>query len=211
MLGSGSFGTDLSPPPPITFICPVLFSILDILLPPPFGTAMATLVARNGFDVCILGRKEPQVTAINTNHRNPDYLSSFQLPPNLRATTSAIEALTGAEFVVHCVPLQASQDFLLSVSHLVPKDAIVISTSKGLHEVSLEMMCDIIPRCLPGRPVCFLSGPSFAKGSYKKYSQPHNQITQIPTRRIDGVPTDWPHARINQRGSCSGCSPSIFQ
>ena len=47
---------------------------------------------------------------------------------------------------------------------LIPPDAVIVSTTKGLHSETLEMMTQVIPRAL-GRPqpMCFFSGPSFAK------------------------------------------------
>ena len=64
----------------------------------------------------MLGRKDNVINSINDNHRNPEYLSTFELPSNLRATKDPAEALTGAEFVLHCIPLQASEEFLLVVN-----------------------------------------------------------------------------------------------
>ena len=62
--------------------------------------------------VCILSRKEHIVSSINAQHRNPDYLDTYELPSSLHATLDPATALAGVEFVIHCVPLQASQDYL---------------------------------------------------------------------------------------------------
>ena len=40
-----------------------------------FGTAMASVVARNGFDVEILCRRAEVAESINSNHKNPNYLT----------------------------------------------------------------------------------------------------------------------------------------
>jgi glycerol-3-phosphate dehydrogenase (NAD+) len=56
-----------------------------------FGTAMATLLARNkaDLDVVILCRSEVDAAAINNDHRNTKYLPAYELPSSVRATTDA--------------------------------------------------------------------------------------------------------------------------
>ena len=60
-----------------------------------FGTAMATLLARNkgDLDVVILMRNAGDADALNAEHRNVKYLPKYELPTNIRATTEAGEAL----------------------------------------------------------------------------------------------------------------------
>ncbi|CAK0833413.1 unnamed protein product [Prorocentrum cordatum] len=129
-----------------------------------FGTALGTLVARNGYTVTLLTRREEVAVSVNTKHVNPQHLSECRLPPNLSATTSAEEALRGASFIVHSVPVQSTESFLAPLRDLVPPGVPFISTSKGLHSETLETMNELVPRVL-GRPqpMAFLSGPTFAK------------------------------------------------
>ena len=65
-----------------------------------FGTAMATLLARNkaDLDVVILMRNEDDARALNEEHRNVKYLPKYSLPVNIRASTDAKEALAGCDF-----------------------------------------------------------------------------------------------------------------
>ena len=129
-----------------------------------FGMAMGTLVARNGFDVVVLTRRAEVMDGINNARRNPTHLTEFLLPENLKATTSAEEALRGTNFVVHCIPLQSSERFLESIKGLISEDVPIVSTSKGLHTQTLEMMHEIIPKVLGrSQPMAFLSGPTFAQ------------------------------------------------
>jgi hypothetical protein len=39
-------------------------------------------------------------------------LQDYQLPPNVNATTSAAEAIAGAQFAIHAVPVQHTRAFL---------------------------------------------------------------------------------------------------
>jgi glycerol-3-phosphate dehydrogenase (NAD+) len=88
----------------------------------------------------------------------------FTLPRNVRATTDAAEAIAGAQYAVHAVPVQHSRSFLSGVREVLPKDVPIICVSKGLEVGSGCMMSEVIPSALGRRqPAVFLSGPSFAK------------------------------------------------
>src|SRR5690606_4103880 len=52
-----------------------------------WGTALATLTARNGLATTLWGRDAVVVEAIDQRHENPRYLPGIPLPGNLRATT----------------------------------------------------------------------------------------------------------------------------
>jgi hypothetical protein len=91
-------------------------------------------------------------------------VQDFKLPPNVRATTDAAEAISGASYAVHAVPVQHSRAFLTSIRDVLPKDVPIICVSKGLEVGSGCMMSEVIPSALGRRqPAVFLSGPSFAK------------------------------------------------
>lgn len=117
------------------------------------------------------------------------YLSEHRLPENIVATTSAADALAGADFCFHAVPVQVvtflyealcllrdfilfdwsflrqfSSSFLESISTHVDPKLPFISLSKGLELNTLQTMSKIIPRALGNRrqPFIVLSGPSFA-------------------------------------------------
>ncbi len=60
------------------------------------------------------------------------HTQEFPLPPNVRATTNAAEAITGAQYAVHAVPVQSSRAFLVGVRDLLPPNVPIICVSKGL-------------------------------------------------------------------------------
>ncbi|KQK20311.1 glycerol-3-phosphate dehydrogenase [NAD(+)], chloroplastic isoform X1 [Brachypodium distachyon] len=131
-----------------------------------FGTAMAAQVAAKKADleVSMLLRDDLVCRSINHHHVNCKYLSQYRLPENVVATTSASDALAGADFCFHAVPVQFSSSFLESISTHVDPKLPFISLSKGLELNTLRTMSQIIPRALgnPRQPFIVLSGPSFA-------------------------------------------------
>ncbi|CDF40086.1 Glycerol-3-phosphate dehydrogenase [Chondrus crispus] len=129
-----------------------------------FGTAMANLLARNGYPVSLLVRKAWVSDEINMEHRNPKYLSEYLLPDNLTATTDPAAAFRDAKLCVHAVPVQVSREFVTGIAPFVPPHLPVLCTSKGLEISRLELMCDLLPTILgTERKYAYLSGPSFAK------------------------------------------------
>ncbi|CAN6180483.1 unnamed protein product [Urochloa humidicola] len=131
-----------------------------------FGTAMAAHVAAKKADleVSMLLRDDLVCRSINHSHINCKYLPEHRLPENIVATTSAADALAGADFCFHAVPVQFSSSFLESISTHVDPKLPFISLSKGLELNTLRTMSKIIPRALGNRrqPFIVLSGPSFA-------------------------------------------------
>uniref|UniRef100_A0A0E0E990 Glycerol-3-phosphate dehydrogenase [NAD(+)] n=1 Tax=Oryza meridionalis TaxID=40149 RepID=A0A0E0E990_9ORYZ len=131
-----------------------------------FGTAMAAQVAAKKVDleVSMLLRDDLVCRSINHSHINCKYLPDHRLPENITATTSASDALAGADFCFHAVPVQFSSSFLEGISTHVDPKLPFISLSKGLELNTLRTMSQIIPQSLgnPRQPFIVLSGPSFA-------------------------------------------------
>eukprot|EP00744_Colponema_vietnamica_P021104 GILI01030077.1.p1 GENE.GILI01030077.1~~GILI01030077.1.p1 ORF type:complete len:366 (+),score=133.69 GILI01030077.1:68-1099(+) len=129
-----------------------------------FGTALATVAARRNHEVVLYARDEVQVKGINENRRNPKMLSQFELLPNIRATSDVEDAIRGAKFIIHAIPVQNTPNFYAKHKDLIPADVPIVMTSKGIYVATNRLLCDEVPIVL-GRdqPFAVLSGPSFAK------------------------------------------------
>ena len=130
-----------------------------------FGTAMATLLARNkaDLDVVILVRSEADAESINEDHKNAKYLPKYELPTNIRATTDPAHALPGSDFIVHAVPVQSSKAFLAGGKQHIAPETPLLCLSKGLDRETCEMMSEVIPEGIGRKqPLAVLSGPTFA-------------------------------------------------
>ncbi|TMW64457.1 hypothetical protein Poli38472_013079 [Pythium oligandrum] len=128
-----------------------------------FGMAMATIAARRGHDVVIYARDEVVVDSINQTHRNPKMFPNHELLPEISATTSVENATADAKIIMMCLPAQRTPDFLAQYKDVIPKDAILVITSKGLYLKTKELLSVPILAALErDQPLSFLSGPSFA-------------------------------------------------
>ncbi len=133
-----------------------------------WGTALASLLAANGFRTLLWARREGLASAINQGHENPDYLPGFRLSEEIRATTSLDEALLGAEIVVFAVPSHVMRDTAAQVRQLLEGKAepkALVSAAKGIENRTQLTMTEVLAQEIPGAAgrVSVLSGPSFAK------------------------------------------------
>lgn len=130
-----------------------------------FGTALATALARQhpNARVSMLLRDPYLAQDINLTHVNSRYLPDWTLPANIVATTSAREAIEGAQLAIHAVPVQSTRRFLSSIRPSLPATLPIISVSKGLEVSSGGLLSEVIPAVLGRKhPTIYLSGPSFA-------------------------------------------------
>jgi glycerol-3-phosphate dehydrogenase (NAD(P)+) len=129
-----------------------------------FGTCLALLCSREN-DVRLWARNPDLADAINTQHRNPRYLTEIELPASVRATADIEEALVGRELVICAVPSHAVRDVMASAASHLSSDAILVSAVKGIeYETGMTMhqvIEDVLLEIHHPRIVC-LSGPSFA-------------------------------------------------
>jgi glycerol-3-phosphate dehydrogenase (NAD+) len=131
-----------------------------------FGTAMGVALAKSHphLQVSLLLRDAYLCKDINETHCNTRYLPDFTLPNNVTATTSAAEAISGAQYAIHAVPVQHTRKFLQDIKDLLPPTVPIISVSKGVEVATGQLMSELIPSALGRKqPTAYLSGPSFAR------------------------------------------------
>src|ERR1044071_4753602 len=109
-----------------------------------WGTALAMIAARNQHDVRLWAREPEVAHGINAGHKNPLYLSDFELPENLRATTSLEESLTGASAVLIVVPSHAVREMIERMRPRLTPRMILISATKGVENGTLMRMDEVI-------------------------------------------------------------------
>jgi glycerol-3-phosphate dehydrogenase (NAD(P)+) len=127
-----------------------------------WGTAVAALAARNSPTV-LWARRPGLADTIASSHVNRDYLPDYQLPKDLRATSSLEEALDGAEVVVMGVPSHGFRGILDEARPFLSGGAPIVSLTKGVEQDTLKRMTEVIAEVLPDHPCGVLTGPNLAK------------------------------------------------
>ncbi|WP_297213963.1 MULTISPECIES: NAD(P)H-dependent glycerol-3-phosphate dehydrogenase [Thermodesulfovibrio] len=126
-----------------------------------WGTTLASVLAKKGFDVVIWAREPEIVRLINSERENSIYLPSIKLPESLSCTDDIFEAIKKARFIVNAVPTQYIRNIFTPIKNLLQSDSIVVSASKGIEKVTLKTPSMILKEILD-RNVNVLSGPTFA-------------------------------------------------
>jgi glycerol-3-phosphate dehydrogenase (NAD(P)+) len=134
-----------------------------------WGTALASVLARNGHAVTMWAREPEVVESVNRRSENELFLEGIALPDSLRATGSLEEAVSGAGVIVSVVPAQYVRSVWSGLAERVGADALahtlVVSASKGIETTTLERMDQVLGEILPAgarERFTVLSGPSFA-------------------------------------------------
>ena len=129
-----------------------------------WGTALATLSARNGLATTLWGRDAAVVDAIDSGHENPRYLPGIPLPESLRATTDLAAAVAGCDWILVVVPSHAFTETLHALRPLLPAGAGVAWATKGFEPGSGRFLHEVAADVLgPDVPLAVVTGPSFAK------------------------------------------------
>ena len=130
-----------------------------------WGTALALNAANIGYGVRLWAYENEVVEGINKYRRNPLYLTEFDLPQNINATSSMQEAASGAGVVFIVVPSHFMRSISEKLAHCVGPDAIIVCAAKGVENGTLMRMSEVAREVIKhNQELKFvtLSGPSFA-------------------------------------------------
>ncbi|XCH46729.1 NAD(P)H-dependent glycerol-3-phosphate dehydrogenase [Thermodesulfovibrio sp. 3907-1M] len=126
-----------------------------------WGTTLACLLSKKGFDVIIWAREKEIADAVNYKKENPLYLPEIKLPDSLTATDDIFEAIKKARFIVNVVPTQHIRSVFAPLKGKLNDENIIVSASKGIEKETLKTPSMILEEIL-NKNVYVLSGPSFA-------------------------------------------------
>jgi glycerol-3-phosphate dehydrogenase (NAD(P)+) len=131
-----------------------------------WGTALAKVLAENGYDTCLWARDASLAESIDRDHHNARYLADITLPPNVSASASLATALRGAHVVALVVPSHALRALAVELADLLPRGVPIVAAIKGIENETLSMPSQILESVLPAElhpQLTYLSGPSFAR------------------------------------------------
>jgi glycerol-3-phosphate dehydrogenase (NAD(P)+) len=129
-----------------------------------WGTALASLCARNGHVTTLWGRDRAQMEAMSASGRNLRYLPDLELPPTLRYTAALDEAARDADLLLLVVPSHAFPELIVELAPLRGAATGVAWATKGFEPGSGRFLHEVAEDAL-GRdvPTALVTGPSFAR------------------------------------------------
>jgi len=128
-----------------------------------WGTAIAALLAGKGFNVRLWARNPELVQKINENRENQDYLPGIILQDNIHASDDMEYCCAGSELIAIASPSHAVRDICKKLKYFVSKHQKIVSLTKGIENVTLLRMSEIIKEYMPENEVAVISGPSHAE------------------------------------------------
>jgi len=130
-----------------------------------WGTAMAHHLARRGHEVMLWAREPEVAEGINSEHRNPLFVSDLELDKGIEAVDRLGAAARHADLWLWVVPVQFSRTVMEELAAEMNDGVRVVSASKGIETESLRRMDEVASEALglDEQRFCCLSGPTFAR------------------------------------------------
>jgi glycerol-3-phosphate dehydrogenase (NAD(P)+) len=131
-----------------------------------WGTALAIVLADNGYSVNMWGRSEEAVEEINHSHTNEKYLKDCRLPDSIKASTNLEEVMYNTGIITLAVPTKAIRQVLEDIQKVQTEPLTIVHVSKGIEPDSLLRISQIIEQAMKPenlKDIVVLSGPSHAE------------------------------------------------
>ncbi|SFF04535.1 glycerol-3-phosphate dehydrogenase (NAD(P)+) [Paenibacillus catalpae] len=136
-----------------------------VLVAGSWGTALAAVLAGNGYDVKLWTRSAEHAEQMNASRTNEKYLPGAALPSSLHATTDMREALESAELALFVAPSSAMRAVAKQAAPYLAEETLVVHATKGFEADTLKRMTTVLSEELerPAEEIVVLSGPSHAE------------------------------------------------
>ena len=128
-----------------------------------WGSALALVLAKNGYDVSLWTRDSEQADSINKTKENTDYLPGVLFPNNIKVTTNIEDSVSNSKLIVLAVPSQAIRGISKQIKPFVKDEQILVDVAKGLEKGTGLRLSEVCREELPNNPYVTLSGPSHAE------------------------------------------------
>lgn len=128
-----------------------------------WGTAIAQLLAYNGYRVILWCFEEKVAQDIATLHVNTAYLPEVELHGAIEVTTDIAYAIGQSRWVFEAIPTMHLRSVLEHSKHFISHDHVWVILSKGVEQGSFKLPATILEDVFGiSVPYVVLAGPSFA-------------------------------------------------
>lgn len=128
-----------------------------------WGTALSSVLARNGKQVTLWSIMEPEIAMLKEKHEHTDKLPGVILPESVSFTTDLKETIEGKDMLVLAVPSVFTRSTAKSMAPFVTEGQIIVCVAKGIEEDTLMTLTDIVKEEIPAADVAVMCGPSHAE------------------------------------------------
>lgn len=128
-----------------------------------WGTALAVVLAKKGYNIDLWLRDKKQCDEINNTRENLKYLQGILLPNNIRATNDIIKAVSNKKIIVSAVPTHAVRETMKVIKNHICGEPIIVNVAKGIEIDTLLRVSEVVAEEIPNAEYTILSGPSHAE------------------------------------------------
>lgn len=128
-----------------------------------WGTALALLLSKNGHEVNVWSIMEEEVKMLLEKREHTEKLPGVRLPDDMTFTTDLEQSVKGKDLLVLAVPSPFTRSTSKSMCPFVEDGQLIVNVAKGVEEVTLMTLSEIIEQEIPKAEVAVLSGPSHAE------------------------------------------------
>lgn len=141
-----------------------------VLVAGSWGTALASVLADNNYDVRLWSRNAEQVAEINQLHTNHRFLPGITLPEGIRGTNEIADAVEGAELVLFAATSASMREVASKAAPYISPSTLIVHATKGFEAGTMKRMTTVLAEELPVDPkrLVVLSGPSHAEEVVKR-------------------------------------------
>ncbi len=137
--------------------------IISVIGAGSWGTAMASLLSKKGYQVKLWVRRKELITQLNETRVNNIYLPEVILGENITFSSDIEYCCKAAEIIVIATPSHTVRETAEKIKKFVNKDQFIVNLAKGIENETLLRMSQVIQEVLPDNRVVTMSGPCHAE------------------------------------------------
>jgi glycerol-3-phosphate dehydrogenase (NAD(P)+) len=139
-------------------------AVIAVLGAGSWGTALAVLLARNGYRTLFWGHDAARQARLAHERENARYLPGVRFPDNLLIREDLLETVVEATHLLLVVPSHAFRATLEALKSKLSAGAIVAWATKGLEPATGRLLSQVATEVLgESQAIGVISGPTFAK------------------------------------------------
>jgi len=138
-------------------------SNISILGAGTWGCALAILLSGKGHDVTIWTKIDNEARMLNENRKNMKNLPGAELPDQIKITLNLEEACKDKDIIVMAVASPYIRVTAHAAQPFIKKEQVIVNVSKGIEDITLRTLSEVLKEELPQANIAVLSGPSHAE------------------------------------------------
>ncbi len=127
-----------------------------------WGTAIAKLLAENGHIVRLWSYFDEECKTLKSTKMHP-FLKDIVLPDNIEFSTDMEFCVKDAELILIATPSHTVRQTAKSLNNVISPGQIITIISKGIEEISLMRLSQVVSQEVADNIVSVMSGPSHAE------------------------------------------------